>query len=88
MFLLIFLISTGNNNNFCNFKLLQRQQKKNLKDYDSKSQAIIKLNDKTILYLKEVQKYIALICIIKENNYDRVFLIDYNIDVFKKGKIY
>lgn len=62
-----------------------RQQKKAPMAYDQKSQAIIKLNDSTILYLKEVQKYIALICIIKENNYDRVFLIDYNIDIFKKG---
>ena len=54
--------------------------------YDQKSHGIIKLNDSTILYLKEVQKYIALICIIKESNYDRVFLIDYNIDIFKKGE--
>lgn len=56
--------------------------------YDQKSQAIIKLNDSTILYLKEVQKYIALICIIKETNYERVFLIDYNIDIFKKGHFF
>lgn len=56
--------------------------------YDQKSQAIIKLNDSTILYLKEVQKYIALICIIKESNYERVFLIDYNIDIFKKGNYF
>jgi len=68
------------------FLIIRQQKKAAPMSYDQKSQAIIKLNDSTILYLKEVQKYIALICIIKESNYDRVFLIDYNIDIFKKGE--
>eukprot|EP00828_Plagiopyla_frontata_P009258 TRINITY_DN14763_c0_g1_i4.p1 TRINITY_DN14763_c0_g1~~TRINITY_DN14763_c0_g1_i4.p1 ORF type:complete len:253 (-),score=51.44 TRINITY_DN14763_c0_g1_i4:53-811(-) len=53
--------------------------------YDDQAQAIIKLTDGTVLILKEVEKYLALICIIKEADYDRPFLIDYNIEVFKEG---
>lgn len=45
---------------------------------------MIKLTDGTMLMLREVEKYIVLITIIKEENNDRPFLIDYNIDVFKK----
>jgi Ras-related GTP-binding protein C/D len=53
--------------------------------YDSKNQrqSVIKLSDGTILLLKEVEQYLALICIIKDQHYDRPYLIDYNIDVFK-----
>ena len=58
---------------------------KHVYDPDNQRQSIIKLSDGTVLLLKEVQQYLALICIIKECNYERPYLIDYNIDVFKKG---
>jgi len=43
------------------------------------------LSDSTILYYKEIEKFLALICIIKESDFTRPFLIDYNIDIFKQG---
>ena len=53
--------------------------------HDNQSQSIIRLSNGTTLYLKEVEQFIVLICIIKEKNFDRPFLIDHNIDVFKEG---
>lgn len=47
--------------------------------FDSQSSAVIKLNNATILYLREVNKYLALVCILREDAYDRqgemVFLV-------------
>jgi len=55
------------------------------KNKDERSQSIIKLNDSTLLYYKEIERFLALICIIKEQDFDRPFLIDYNIEIFRKG---
>merc|ERR1712137_266639 len=50
---------------------------------DSKSSSIINLNNGTLLYLREVDQFLALVCIIREENFDRQHLIDFNIQVFK-----
>ena len=39
-----------------------------------------KLKSISIIY---GNRFLALICIIKSENYDRPFLIDFNIDVFR-----
>jgi len=54
-------------------------------DFDNQTQATIKLSDSTILYYKEIEKFLALICLIKEHDFNRPFLIDYNIEVFRQG---
>lgn len=33
--------------------------------------AIIKLNNTTVLYLKEVTKFLALVCILREESFER-----------------
>jgi len=53
--------------------------------FDNQTQATIKLSDSTILYYKEIEKFLALICLIKENDFNRPFLIDYNIEIFRQG---
>jgi Ras-related GTP-binding protein C/D len=40
-------------------------------DYDPDTQSVIKLNNGTILYLREVNKYLALVCIIREDKFDK-----------------
>jgi len=55
------------------------------KNKEERSQSIIKLNDSTLLYHKEIERFLAIICIIKEQDFDRPFLIDYNIEIFRKG---
>ncbi|KAM6428531.1 ras-related GTP-binding protein C isoform 3-T3 [Liasis olivaceus] len=39
--------------------------------YDKESMAIIKLNNTTVLYLKEVTKFLALVCILREESFER-----------------
>lgn len=39
--------------------------------FDSQSSSLIKLNNNTILYLKEVNKFLALVCILREDNFIR-----------------
>lgn len=39
--------------------------------YDDESLAIIKLNNTTVLYLKEVTKFLALVCILREESFER-----------------
>uniref|UniRef100_A0ABM0GKQ2 Ras-related GTP-binding protein C-like n=1 Tax=Saccoglossus kowalevskii TaxID=10224 RepID=A0ABM0GKQ2_SACKO len=53
--------------------------------YDSESSSIIKLNNATILYLREVNRFLALVCILREDNFDRHGLIDYNFHCFRKA---
>ena len=58
--------------------------------FDEKSSATIKLNhppseQNVMLYLKEVDKSLALVCLIPENRMNKQHLINYNIDQFKEG---
>mmetsp|Transcript_23945 Transcript_23945/g.59672 ORF Transcript_23945/g.59672 Transcript_23945/m.59672 type:complete len:341 (+) Transcript_23945:112-1134(+) len=52
---------------------------------DSKSSCVIHLNNGTLLYLREVDCCLALVCILREENFDRQHLLDYNIKVFKEA---
>lgn len=38
--------------------------------FDEQSSSLIKLNNGTVLYLREVNKFLALVCILREHNYD------------------
>merc|ERR1719413_306803 len=54
-------------------------------DSDTKSSCIIHLVNGTLLYLREVDHCLALVCILREENFDRQHLLDYNIKVFKEA---
>lgn len=53
--------------------------------YDEESSSVIKLNNNLVLYLREVNKYLALVCLISEENFDKIGLINYNFTCFKKA---
>ncbi|KYQ89539.1 Ras-related GTP-binding protein [Tieghemostelium lacteum] len=53
--------------------------------YDQESHSVIKLNNGMVLYLREVNKYLALVCLLRESNFDKHGLIDYNFTCFKKA---
>lgn len=53
--------------------------------FDTQSASVIKLNNATILYLKEVNKYLALVCILREDSFERQGLIDYNFHCFRNA---
>ena len=49
--------------------------------FDEQSSSLIKLNNGTVLYLREVNKFLALVCILREDNFDHKGVIDYNFFV-------
>jgi len=53
--------------------------------FDNQSASIIRLNNSTILFLKEVNKVLALVCILREENFEHEGLIDYNFTCFRKA---
>ncbi|KAG7271378.1 hypothetical protein CRUP_019923 [Coryphaenoides rupestris] len=53
--------------------------------YDKESLAIIRLNNTTVLYLKEVTRFLAVVCILREESFHRKGLIDYNFHCFRKA---
>jgi Ras-related GTP-binding protein C/D len=51
--------------------------------YDAQSSSVIKLNNGMVLYLREVNNYLALVCLLRQENFLKQGIIDYNIDCFK-----
>lgn len=51
----------------------------------SHSSCVIQLNNGYLLYLKQVESFLAFACLIREENFDRQYLLDYNINVFKES---
>lgn len=45
---------------------------------DEQTGSIIKLNNGIILYLREINKFLALVCILREYNFTRQAVVDYN----------
>jgi len=53
--------------------------------YDPETHSVIKLNNGMVLYLREVNKYLALVCLLREDKFEKHGLIDYNFQIFKKA---
>lgn len=53
------------------------------------SSAMIALKTRQIIFLRHINMYLALLCVIKEDNFDKQGLIDFNFSVLKqvKGKL-
>ncbi len=47
--------------------------------------AVIKLNNNTVCYLREVNRFLALVCILREENFTKHGLIDYNFHHFRRA---
>ena len=53
--------------------------------FDTSSSAVIRLNNATVLYMREVNKYLALVCLLREDSFDFQGLIDYNFHCFRRA---
>eukprot|EP00536_Pseudo-nitzschia_multiseries_P005761 jgi/Psemu1/238794/estExt_Genewise1.C_1130013 len=53
--------------------------------YDYKSASVIRLSNGMVLYLKEVDTMLALVCITRAENFRKKSLINYNIGCLKKA---
>jgi Ras-related GTP-binding protein C/D len=50
---------------------------------DPETQSVIKLDTDTVLYLREVHKNLALVCLLRSDKFDKHGLVDYNFQTFK-----
>jgi len=53
--------------------------------YDADSASVIKLSNNYILYLREVNKYLALVCLMRQDSFSKAGLVEYNFMCFKKA---
>ena len=53
--------------------------------YDTQSASVIRLNNSTVLYLREVNKYLALVCLLREDSFEKQGLVDYNFHCFREA---
>lgn len=53
--------------------------------YDSESSSAIRLNSGMVLYLREVSKYLALVCVVREEYFTKRALLDFNINCFRRS---
>lgn len=53
--------------------------------YDADSASVIKLSSNYILYLREVNKYLALVCLMRNDSFTKQGLVEYNFACFKKA---
>eukprot|EP00475_Leptophrys_vorax_P014927 TRINITY_DN2118_c0_g1_i1.p1 TRINITY_DN2118_c0_g1~~TRINITY_DN2118_c0_g1_i1.p1 ORF type:complete len:321 (-),score=108.84 TRINITY_DN2118_c0_g1_i1:61-1023(-) len=53
--------------------------------FDSLSSAVIRQNNGYVLYLREVSKYLALVCMMKEQSFAKEGLVEHNIKCFKQA---
>lgn len=56
------------NSHLNNYFRVKEQQ--DLAAFDQQSSSLIKLNNGTVLYLREVNKFLALVCILREDNFN------------------
>lgn len=52
--------------------------------FDGESTSQIRLDNSTLLYLRQVNQFLALVCIIREDNFRKQGLIDYNFSCFRR----
>ncbi|VDN00161.1 unnamed protein product, partial [Thelazia callipaeda] len=53
--------------------------------FDSQSSAVIHLRTDQVLFLRQVNMFLALVCIIRSENFEKQGLIDYNFQCFKEA---
>ncbi|KAI6173522.1 Ras-related GTP-binding protein D [Aphelenchoides besseyi] len=53
--------------------------------FDPKASAVVMLRTKQVIFMRQINVFLALVCVIKEENYEKQGLIDFNFNVFKEG---
>ncbi|CAI4222335.1 unnamed protein product [Auanema sp. JU1783] len=59
--------------------------KQYLQCFDEESYSVIRLKTEQVLFLRQLDNYLAMVCIIRSDNFDKQGLIDYNFSCFKQS---
>eukprot|EP01028_Stygiella_incarcerata_P004824 TRINITY_DN2096_c0_g1_i1.p1 TRINITY_DN2096_c0_g1~~TRINITY_DN2096_c0_g1_i1.p1 ORF type:complete len:346 (-),score=81.05 TRINITY_DN2096_c0_g1_i1:259-1296(-) len=54
-------------------------------EFDENTSSVMKLNNGMVLFLREVNHYLALVSILREENFDKIGLIDYNFSCLREA---
>lgn len=67
-------------------RLLEHQnQEHHTPPSDSEASSLIKLDNGDVLYMREVNRLLVLICLLRQDNFEKHGLIDYNFQCFKEA---
>lgn len=67
-------------------RLIDHQnQEQNTHSSDSEASSLIKLDNGDVLYMREVNRLLVLICLLRQDNFEKHGLIDYNFQCFKEA---
>lgn len=53
--------------------------------FDEQSRSVIRLNNGYVLYMRQVSKYLALVCLISEKSFSKEGLVEFNLRAFKEA---
>ncbi|KAG1403011.1 hypothetical protein G6F60_005318 [Rhizopus arrhizus] len=63
----------------------QQQQQQSTKQHETEASSLIKLDNGDVLYMREVNRLLVLICLLRQDNFEKHGLIDYNFQCFKEA---
>ncbi|CEP18916.1 hypothetical protein [Parasitella parasitica] len=61
------------------------QQQHRLQNSETEASSLIKLDNGDVLYMREVNRLLVLICLLRQDNFEKHGLIDYNFHCFKEA---
>lgn len=61
-----------------------KQQQNHPIGFDQDTSAMIMLRTKQVIFLRQINVYLALVAVIKEDNFEKQGLIDFNFNVFRQ----
>jgi len=53
--------------------------------YDPKTKAVISLNSDMVLYMREVNQFLALVCLLRKEHFERQGILEFNFEEFKNA---
>lgn len=63
----------------------QQQQQATTASSEAEASSLIKLDNGDVLYMREVNRLLVLICLLRQDNFEKHGLIDYNFQCFKEA---
>ncbi|PHZ16049.1 uncharacterized protein RHIMIDRAFT_233651 [Rhizopus microsporus ATCC 52813] len=74
-----------NGNGIDSESVIEQQEEEKPKQYETEASSLIKLDNGDVLYMREVNRLLVLICLLRQDNFEKHGLIDYNFQCFKEA---
>ncbi|CAO3679988.1 hypothetical protein CU097_005309 [Rhizopus azygosporus] len=74
-----------NGNGIDSESVIEQTEEEKPKQYETEASSLIKLDNGDVLYMREVNRLLVLICLLRQDNFEKHGLIDYNFQCFKEA---